>query len=600
MATPFGINPGRYNGRGGYLSPRDLEVITGIPATWSLLEGLPLLTINPTGSVDAPNLGASFGPQTLQGATGPGQYGPPYSSSSGLQEYLNTLPTSGQDQTSMYEGFLLPGALGVATSILTINASNLVLMGSGKNSSSVKWTGSSTLPVTSFGGPGWSASPAGAPPYSSSVFWYFPNSNNSGATGSNTAGEGTYLGHFALDLNGKAWNYGLCIGNPGGNIPDICAAALLLEHLRMQGDGGIGGINTSIDGPNYGTTGSPAYLPLYNSELVLSSYEDALLLHCAVGGAPVEWIVNNGSAKIIGGNIGKYSSSTGQQPLVAPCLNMSITDAVLAVVVSGNAGASGGVVAGQLANLYIDGVGFNGAAVPNIQVVPMNASVNKYFRATLNGVDMNVEANATTDSTNVGWFGPYISGNLTGLALTMAYLAECHIVSGATTQQTFFAPGGNGWATLTNCHLSGGSSQNMPGFLGSGSFINGNLLDRSAVMWQFLNGFTVPQGLISYPFGAGVPTWGGSSGNIMGPGFTSGTGTAAPVSGDVYTVAYNNLQFFITGGTISVLAIRDQNGNSIIPSGTTSLPYPGVRLCPGFTVEVAYTGSPVFTVIGLT
>jgi len=43
------------------------------------------------GLSNTPNDGADFGPDTLYGATAPGQYGPPYSHTSGIQEAYNYL-----------------------------------------------------------------------------------------------------------------------------------------------------------------------------------------------------------------------------------------------------------------------------------------------------------------------------------------------------------------------------------------------------------------------------------------------------------------------------------------------------------------------------
>ena len=58
--------------------------------------GKPFITVSAKGIVNGlsryPNDGADFGPDTLQGATAPGQYGPPYSSSVGVieaQDYGN-------------------------------------------------------------------------------------------------------------------------------------------------------------------------------------------------------------------------------------------------------------------------------------------------------------------------------------------------------------------------------------------------------------------------------------------------------------------------------------------------------------------------------
>jgi hypothetical protein len=47
------------------------------------------------GLSDTPNDGADFGPDTLYGATAPGQYGPPYSHTSGIQEAYNYLGRMG-------------------------------------------------------------------------------------------------------------------------------------------------------------------------------------------------------------------------------------------------------------------------------------------------------------------------------------------------------------------------------------------------------------------------------------------------------------------------------------------------------------------------
>ena len=52
--------------------------------------GKPYITVSAKGIVNGlsryPNDGADFGPDTLQGATAPGQYGPPYSTSVGAIE----------------------------------------------------------------------------------------------------------------------------------------------------------------------------------------------------------------------------------------------------------------------------------------------------------------------------------------------------------------------------------------------------------------------------------------------------------------------------------------------------------------------------------
>jgi len=57
------------------------------------------VTVSPRGMSNGlsntPNDGADFGPDTLYGATAPGQYGPPYSHTSGIQEAYNYLGRMG-------------------------------------------------------------------------------------------------------------------------------------------------------------------------------------------------------------------------------------------------------------------------------------------------------------------------------------------------------------------------------------------------------------------------------------------------------------------------------------------------------------------------
>ena len=58
----------------------------------------PIGLVNNPGGVTTANNGATFGPDTLAGATAPGSVGPPYSQTSGLQEALNSIASGGTIQ----------------------------------------------------------------------------------------------------------------------------------------------------------------------------------------------------------------------------------------------------------------------------------------------------------------------------------------------------------------------------------------------------------------------------------------------------------------------------------------------------------------------
>ena len=50
------------------------------------------------------NDGADFGPDTLQGATAPNQYGPPFSNTSGIREAINYVATQGGGDIRLLRG----------------------------------------------------------------------------------------------------------------------------------------------------------------------------------------------------------------------------------------------------------------------------------------------------------------------------------------------------------------------------------------------------------------------------------------------------------------------------------------------------------------
>ena len=67
------------------------EVITQVQtANWSQLQGKPYIEVSSKGIANGLssviNDGADFGPDTTKGATAPGQYGSPYTTTTGVQE----------------------------------------------------------------------------------------------------------------------------------------------------------------------------------------------------------------------------------------------------------------------------------------------------------------------------------------------------------------------------------------------------------------------------------------------------------------------------------------------------------------------------------
>ena len=77
----------------------NVEVITQTQTTtWTQLQGKPYITVSAKGIANGlsniPNDGADFGPDTTLGATAPGQYGAPYTQTSGIQEAYNYISQS--------------------------------------------------------------------------------------------------------------------------------------------------------------------------------------------------------------------------------------------------------------------------------------------------------------------------------------------------------------------------------------------------------------------------------------------------------------------------------------------------------------------------
>ena len=92
------------------------EVITQVQtANWSQLQGKPYITVSSKGIANGLssviNDGADFGPDTTKGATAPGQYGSPYTETTGVQEGINYATSAG------YSVELLSGQFAISSTI---------------------------------------------------------------------------------------------------------------------------------------------------------------------------------------------------------------------------------------------------------------------------------------------------------------------------------------------------------------------------------------------------------------------------------------------------------------------------------------------------
>jgi hypothetical protein len=84
----------------------NVEVITQTQTTtWTQLQGKPYIAVSSKGIVNGlsniPNDGVDFGPDTTSGATAPGQYGSPYTETSGIQETYNYLKSTSTTQNAV-------------------------------------------------------------------------------------------------------------------------------------------------------------------------------------------------------------------------------------------------------------------------------------------------------------------------------------------------------------------------------------------------------------------------------------------------------------------------------------------------------------------
>ena len=134
------------------------EVITQVQtATWAQLQGKPYIEVSSKGIANGLssviNDGADFGPDTTEGATAPGQYGSPYTETSGLEDALNyseSLNPSGNSQTYMVQ-VITNGAnliLSRTVNVPNVNTS-VTICSAGKRWAYMKVTGN--FPFFTFG-----------------------------------------------------------------------------------------------------------------------------------------------------------------------------------------------------------------------------------------------------------------------------------------------------------------------------------------------------------------------------------------------------------------------------------------------------------------
>ena len=123
----------------------NVEVITQTQTTtWTQLQGKPYIAVSSKGIVNGlsniPNDGADFGPDTTKGATAPGQYGAPYTETSGIQEAWTYAATQGNQTIMLSATYNNKAMFEINTDILVPNiplGKTIRLIGQGRSSGTV-------------------------------------------------------------------------------------------------------------------------------------------------------------------------------------------------------------------------------------------------------------------------------------------------------------------------------------------------------------------------------------------------------------------------------------------------------------------------------
>lgn len=502
----------------------------GGSTTWAQLVAKPSLIIDPvTGQ------GADFDANTTGTVSG------------GFIEAITTVANSSALSTNQRELCVMPG--NIVTSVpVPVTAFYLVLRGSGMEASGLK----ANFNPSSTGG----FYPS---PYNGQNLLYWPNV---GSPKTQAIGDGTYVGHLNFNLNSKSFGYGVVVGVPGGFHPDPAAAAALFEHCITSAAS-----NTTVG-------------------FCASGVEDMLSLQCsfasaATGAGPqgsptgvygVEWIVYDGTFKLIGGNNGCMNIQ-GSHP--------NILDSVWAQLTIGNVYTASSLT-------EVTGVGGNGypsnsdasAITPVVYVVSGSPLICTLSTKTCN---MSLTTSyATAYSGLIG--GPGAS--------TLYYVDDASYLDANTNNQPLFGLQSFG-GSMASGYADLRSTANVGvigNFLGTGSFINGTVIQRlnPPITSYLSNGFVRPVGPITAPFGTAYATWqANSTVPVSAPGLSSGSAT--PASGTSYYVAFTPQMHYWSGGSGVTVSV---NGTAL-PSGV-----PSVQLYIGNTIQYTYTTAPTVFVLG--
>ena len=162
------------------------------------IRGKPYITVSAKGIANGlsniPNDGADFGPDTTKGATAPGQYGSPYTQTSGIQEAINTETSSSGDKILIRNGLYI-----ISQPVTVISDNSISLIGETKPVASIsdvseKGNGviiqpSSSFPLTTNGNPSFMFSVYSPAVNAQSIQWdnilLYGNNMNIGAFSTN-------------------------------------------------------------------------------------------------------------------------------------------------------------------------------------------------------------------------------------------------------------------------------------------------------------------------------------------------------------------------------------------------------------------------------
>jgi len=190
------------------------------------------------GLSDTPKDGADFGPDTLLGATEPGQYGPPYTQTSGIQEALNYAAEIGA-----------PVLLGPGT----FYVSNTIWLPAIGNGLYLRGTSMHLTTITQ------------APGYTGMIMAW---------ANANTVNAMYYLGHFRVEGSGNGGTL-IYLGqqeiNAMGMLEHIRIVHKNMVGLNLNGNEGTITIGLDLDNSGTGALGISWFIP-YGAAIDIGSY----------------------------------------------------------------------------------------------------------------------------------------------------------------------------------------------------------------------------------------------------------------------------------------------------------------------------------------